>query len=827
MAAGRLDVLLGLDAARFVTGLNQASREANKFESQMLGLGAKIGAAIGGALSAGAFVSLVKGAIDAADRLNDLSKQTGVAVETLGGLGFAASQAGGDLESTVEGLGKLNKTIAEAAAGNEKAGEFFQKLGIDVRDSNKQIKDAGAVYVEVADKFAQFEDGPNKAALALRGFGKAGQAQIPILNEGGKALQANIDYYKKFSGVTAETARQADEFNDTMGKLGLLARSLGQKIAIELLPFLQTLGNEFQKVGEDGGSAFDTIAQGFSNFFRNFTILAVNVKYVLTTLGKDITERASQLKAFFSGDFAKAGEIGDAIRARGEEARKEVDRLTRAIAESVPQKPVRGIGLEDLDAAARRARPGRPAPGLRDSGAASEASALAKKQLAAAKEQRDAFFKESERAIDFENELLSARNRFLELYNSQGLVSIKDFYDARRTIIDEATAETVRQYQVQIAAEKEFQAFIASQVTAKTKAPDRIEAETKIRESQGKINELLDKQAKVTREASAATLELGINQQNATAQYTRDIQLLNAQVLELTGNLRGAAEIRLQGQITQQRQQFQGNPEAQAQIDIVEKLTRAQTEYNISQNESRQVIEFLNIQEDRLALSREKGNITEIEMLQQVGRQRALAVSQMRAQVEAQEAIARASGNQDLILNAQRARVEFERLAAAVDPLAEKFQGIYKDAFSDAFSGLLDDITAGESALDSFKKAFGSFVNDITRQINRMAAQSITDALFGSTQKGSGSLAGFIGSLFGGSQDVSGVFASGTDFVPRDGLAYLHRGERVVTAQENRGGWSGNVNNTFVIEGNISKQTQQQLANEVGRSVASSRRRIG
>jgi hypothetical protein len=42
-------------------------------------------AALGGFLSAGLFAGMVKDAIDAADQLNDLSKKTGIAVETLGG----------------------------------------------------------------------------------------------------------------------------------------------------------------------------------------------------------------------------------------------------------------------------------------------------------------------------------------------------------------------------------------------------------------------------------------------------------------------------------------------------------------------------------------------------------------------------------------------------------------------------------------------------------------------------------------------------------------------------------------------------------------------
>ena len=58
----------------------------------------------------------VKSAIDAADHLNDLSKSTGVAVGTLGGLGFAATQAGSDLDSAAKAFGKLNLSVAKAAA---------------------------------------------------------------------------------------------------------------------------------------------------------------------------------------------------------------------------------------------------------------------------------------------------------------------------------------------------------------------------------------------------------------------------------------------------------------------------------------------------------------------------------------------------------------------------------------------------------------------------------------------------------------------------------------------------------------------------------------
>ena len=155
-------------------------------------------------MSVGAFSQLVKGAIDAADNLRDMSQMTGIAVEELNGLGFAASQAGGSLESMVGAAGKLNKAIIETANGNGEAQAAFKALGISVIDASGNLKKADEVMADVADQFAKYQDGPEKAALAVALFGKAGADLIPLLNDGGRAMRENSAYAKQYSGQTTD-----------------------------------------------------------------------------------------------------------------------------------------------------------------------------------------------------------------------------------------------------------------------------------------------------------------------------------------------------------------------------------------------------------------------------------------------------------------------------------------------------------------------------------------------------------------------------------------------------------------------------------------------
>ncbi len=291
---------------------------------------ASLAGSLGGALTVGGLTALITGAIDAADNLRDLSQATGITVESLGGLGFAAGQNGGSLEGVASAAGKLNRALAEAAAGSKDALEPFNKLGISVKDAAGQTKAADVVFAEIADRFKTFNDGPEKAALALKLFGKAGSEQIALLNEGGEALRANIEYYKRFSGVTTEVAAAADQFNDTLGKVKLLSQSLGTSIASALLPGLQAVADELLALKENGGG-FAVVGSAIKIVFEAVSITVANVSFVLKAMGREIGAIAAQAVALSRLDIQGFRAISDAVKADGVRARAELDALERRI----------------------------------------------------------------------------------------------------------------------------------------------------------------------------------------------------------------------------------------------------------------------------------------------------------------------------------------------------------------------------------------------------------------------------------------------------------------------------------------------------------------
>lgn len=186
-------------------------------------------------LSAAGLVGMVKGTLDAADNMNDLSQATGVSVEALSRFNKAAAMSGTTIEGVGKGLVKLNKTMVDAATGGKASTATFQALGISVKNADGSLKSADRVMLEVANRFKAMPDGAAKTALALRLFGKSGAELVPLLNMGGDAID------KMSTRMTTAFAQKADEYNDKLATLGGKVRALGMDLTIALLPALDQI----------------------------------------------------------------------------------------------------------------------------------------------------------------------------------------------------------------------------------------------------------------------------------------------------------------------------------------------------------------------------------------------------------------------------------------------------------------------------------------------------------------------------------------------------------------------------------------------------------
>jgi hypothetical protein len=269
---GSLTLDLAVKTGQFTAGMTAAERQASKsfnaIEKRAKAFGAALG--VGLVTAATALTALTKSAIDNADALRDSSIQLGISTETLSAYSYAAQQTGTDLDSLSRGLKILSKNAADALKPTSEQARVFKALGISVTDATGQLKQLDELVPEVANAFAQLEDGTQKAALAQSLFGKSGLELTEFLNSGARGLEEFTDKARELGIIVGtDTANAADEFNDKLTDLKALVSGFGNQLAEELLPRLIQLVDYFNAAAKEGNT-FGTSVKDLGSLFDIF-----------------------------------------------------------------------------------------------------------------------------------------------------------------------------------------------------------------------------------------------------------------------------------------------------------------------------------------------------------------------------------------------------------------------------------------------------------------------------------------------------------------------------------------------------------------------------
>ena len=186
--------------------------------------------------AAGAVLEGFGQAIDLGGKLNDLSERTGESAGNLLVLQRAFQNTGVDAEAVGKSVNKLQKFMAEAAAGGEEQIDTLNALGISMSElSGKTPTEQMEVF---AKKISNISDPAERARAAMTVFGKSGGELLPILNNFSGEIDAAKGQLGSLPGVMDRSVKGFDELGDNLASIKTKAMEFAAGFMDKALPAL-------------------------------------------------------------------------------------------------------------------------------------------------------------------------------------------------------------------------------------------------------------------------------------------------------------------------------------------------------------------------------------------------------------------------------------------------------------------------------------------------------------------------------------------------------------------------------------------------------------
>jgi hypothetical protein len=227
----KLYVVIGAKTGDLNRSLQGISNDLKKMGALMTGVGAVI---------VGSMSAITLKWATAGDQIAKLSAKTGMSCEALSELKYVADLSGSSLSGLETSLKRMQIVLIESKDATSAAGKALASLGLSYEELSSLAPEQQ--FERITSSLANVSDPTLKAALAVDIFGRSGTDLLPMLVNGSQGL-ADMRQEAHDLGVvfTAEAAKKAEAFKDSLTKLKTAVAGVGAKIGEALAPILTKL----------------------------------------------------------------------------------------------------------------------------------------------------------------------------------------------------------------------------------------------------------------------------------------------------------------------------------------------------------------------------------------------------------------------------------------------------------------------------------------------------------------------------------------------------------------------------------------------------------
>jgi len=331
------------DTGSFSSDMERASKQQTARFKKMEKDAATAGKAIAVAFTvvSGAAVAMVAKTIGAAEKIYDLSVQTGISAEALSQFSYIAEQSGASFDTLTGGISKMQRSLISARDSTSGTADMFSRLGLSIDDLLKLTPDKQ--FEKISGAISGLGNAAERTAAAQAIFGRSGADLLPVMALGEEGIRDLGEEFRKTGAViSTEFARDADAFGDNLGKMKSILTGVANQVTAGLLPSLISMQEEFIESGaaaDIARSAGELLGSTAEKLAGALKFLAENAELLQIALGGYLGLKVLTPLLFALGPAAAAAAVAIGAMAaavyiftkNGQESQKILTDLTQNV----------------------------------------------------------------------------------------------------------------------------------------------------------------------------------------------------------------------------------------------------------------------------------------------------------------------------------------------------------------------------------------------------------------------------------------------------------------------------------------------------------------